>query len=121
MNFETLPGGKRIKLTSEHAEPTPFGVLVVPKGFETDGASIPFWAWPIVGPPIGGPHLRAAVVHDYLCSMAKRDNDYGERVLADAIFFMILYRTPGITRWKRSLMYGAVRTWGRLTYKRVKP
>lgn len=121
MNFETLPGGKRVSLLSELAVPTPLGILIVPKGFITDGASIPRWAWPLVGPPLAGPHFKAAVVHDYLCDRAKENNDYGERVLADAVFYMVLYQTEGVPIWKRSIMYGAVRMWGRMTYKRVKP
>lgn len=38
----------------------------VPKGFETDGATVPRIAWSIVSP--GTRFFEAAVVHDYLLS-----------------------------------------------------
>lgn len=39
--------------------------VVVPAGFVSDGASIPQFAWSIVGAPLGGRYVRASVVHDY--------------------------------------------------------
>ena len=39
--------------------------IVVPKGFVTDGASIPQIFWVFL--PTWGSYSRAAVVHDYLC------------------------------------------------------
>ena len=38
---------------------------VVPKGYITDGASIPKIAWSIVGSPYSRPYLYAAIVHDF--------------------------------------------------------
>lgn len=38
--------------------------LIVPKGFITDFASVPRWAWSIITPT--GLHQDAAVLHDYL-------------------------------------------------------
>lgn len=39
--------------------------IVVPKGFITDGATIPQWLWGLL--PCWGTYSRAAVIHDYLC------------------------------------------------------
>ena len=44
----------------------------VPAGTITDGASVPRAFWSLF-PPIGGRHLRAAVVHDRFCVVRNRD------------------------------------------------
>ena len=36
-------------------------------GNRTDGASIPFWAQPIVGAPFDESYIKAAVIHDHYC------------------------------------------------------
>lgn len=38
----------------------------VPKGFNTDGASIPRFLWPIYGSPMEYPYPLSATLHDYL-------------------------------------------------------
>jgi hypothetical protein len=85
----------------------------VPLGYETDLASIP---WPIsrlLSP--GGPWAYAAVIHDWLC-----DCDGVERAVADAIFWQVMGESPEIGRFRRVLIYCAVRAywicwrrWGR--------
>lgn len=42
--------------------------VCVPKGFETDGASIPRFLWRVCGHPLQYPRVYAALVHDYLYS-----------------------------------------------------
>jgi len=42
-------------------------VIVVPKDFISDGATIPRFLWPKFPPD--GPWLRASVIHDYLYSI----------------------------------------------------
>lgn len=41
----------------------------VRKGAVVDGASIPRWAWSIIGGPWEGPYRNASVVHDWYCSV----------------------------------------------------
>ena len=41
-------------------------VIIVPQGFWTDGASIPRFAWSIVGTPFESDYLQGAVLHDWL-------------------------------------------------------
>ena len=86
--------------------------ITVPKGFHSDGASVPAILWPIIGPPIGSPHLIPAIIHDYLCSKART---YPQRVMSDAIFFHMLwvYEVP---YWKRCAMYLGVRWFGRFIW-----
>lgn len=63
-----LPGSNTIELT----EPLQFfdrrGTLhSVPWHFGSDGASIPQWAWSLVGSPLDRRYRRAAVLHDWYC------------------------------------------------------
>ncbi|TKX30643.1 DUF1353 domain-containing protein [Campylobacter estrildidarum] len=48
---------------------------IVPKGFITDGASIPriFWSF---FPPYRSEYFSACVIHDYLCEKANSRKDY---------------------------------------------
>jgi hypothetical protein len=115
MQFEHIGDSDgHVRLTVEHVQSLPFGfVVTVPAGFVTDGASVPRFCWPFIGPPIRSRYFPAAVVHDFLCV---ESTTYGERVVADAIFFYLLRRLK-IKRWKRGAMYLAVRFWGRYTYQ----
>lgn len=40
---------------------------LVPKGYVSDGASIPRPFWSIIGAPLSGAYRYAAIVHDYFC------------------------------------------------------
>lgn len=84
--------------------------VVVPKGFETDFASVPWWLQPMFTP--AGPWCEAAVVHDWL---------YGQkacsRFLADAIFREAMFRL-GIPMWRRVIAYYAVRLFGGKPWRR---
>lgn len=78
--------------------------VTVPAGFDTDGASIPLGInelW-----KIGGPKMKAAVVHDYFYR-----NHQVEKSVADRVFLEAL-ESVGVGRIKRSLMYWAVCAFG---------
>lgn len=77
--------------------------VCVPDGFVTDFASVPRLFWPIFPP--SGKWNRAAIIHDYLC-----DSKTCSRFLADAIFRECM-RELGVPRWRRVLMYYAVRAY----------
>lgn len=82
----------------------------VPRGFRCDGASIPRILWPIVGHPLDGGPLRAAIVHDWLCGQARTR---AERRFADTCFAWILeeMQVPGL---RRTVMHLAVRIYATL-------
>lgn len=81
------------------------GEVVVPKGFETDFASIPSAVPRRLFDPMR--HGRwAAVVHDYLCRQAQTHTD---RVQADKVFLEILLEDERLQRWRARCMYAAVR------------
>jgi len=83
-------------------------VVAVPKGFETDFASVP--RLPLAHLLAGDTAHAAAVVHDYLYR-----NRIGTRAQADAVFYeaMIALDEPW---WRRWLMWAAVRAGGRATW-----
>lgn len=85
------------------SEPT--GQIAVPKGFETDLASIPqiFWS---MGLAPTGKYDDAAVVHDYLY----RTHIF-KRKVADWVL-LIGMEIRGVPRWKQVAMYFAVRLFG---------
>jgi hypothetical protein len=72
------------------------GIVVVPKGYQTDLASIP-WPYSLVLKP-NGPWERAAVVHDWLCSRSRKEEwaNFGVNYrLADAVFHEAM-KTDGV-------------------------
>lgn len=74
-----------------------------PKGDRTDGASIPPWAWSLVGGPFSGLYLKPAVIHDNLCRMKKI-----LRKLADKVFLRAM-KCNKVNWFKRWLFYRIVR------------
>lgn len=82
--------------------------VIIPIGFVTDLASVPRLFWPIC-PPYGK-HLEAAVLHDFLIR-----NDWS-REKADREF-MHAMRKAGVKRWRRMVMFWAVRAWAILSGK----
>lgn len=86
--------------------------ITVPAGFITDFASIPPWAW-IVATKLG-PWNRPAILHDYLYFSAIFD-----RKTADLLFLAAM-RDRRVVRWRRKLMYIAVRIGGWPSWKRYR-
>ena len=77
-------------------------------GYKFDGASIPRFAWSIIGAPFEPDYCLAACVHDWICEHSHEAGDYQARVIGDAVFFALLKRA-GVSRTRRVLMYMAVR------------
>lgn len=84
-------------------------VVIVPRGFLTDGATVPRLFWGIIPP--WGKYGQAVVLHDYLCEFRGFWN-YGQwetlrREDTDRIFRSALEEL-GVGSFTRNLMYGAV-------------
>ena len=78
-------------------------VYVVPVGYVTDGYSIPsMFAW-----LIKNERIDAALLHDFMCSLASEQDDYKLRRYADKVFREHLLLT-GVSKWKANVMYFAV-------------
>lgn len=80
--------------------------FVIPAYFETDLASIPKIAWPIMAPAHSS-LIRPAIVHDYLY---RKTCDF-TREETDLIFYHML-RNDGVSLTSASIMYYAVRFFG---------
>lgn len=79
--------------------------ITVPKGFKTDGASIPRLFWFVGWRPFDGDTLQASIVHDYLYK-----TDFC-RHFCDQVFLQIMKR-DGVGFIKRTTYYTVVRLLG---------
>lgn len=80
----------------------------IPKGFTTDGASVPRPFWSIF-PPNRTDYLPCAIVHDYLC-------EFGDYKKADQYFHDCLEELK--VHWvARKVMYYAVRAYHIIKYR----
>lgn len=91
---------------------TPFGRIVVPEGFITDGASVPR-IFQNIFPPLDGDYDAAAVLHDYVYQHAvalgrtKADADNLLKAGMEAMH---------TAAWKRFLIYQGVHRGGQLAW-----
>lgn len=83
-------------------------VIEVPAGFVTDLASVPRILWILLPPD--GKYAKAAIIHDYLYDNALRTKAEADRIFLDGMTVL------GVPKWKRMLMYGAVKLFGRGRY-----
>lgn len=99
------------------AEVDELGIAVhVPSGYRSNLASIPWWAWWLIGHPATGEFQDPAIAHDWICELAAQRNVYSIRLIGDALFFHYLY-LRGVPYWKRTLMYLAVRLNGYWSFR----
>jgi hypothetical protein len=61
-----LPEKKKLLVLKDVVYQQDRRVFVVPAGFESDGASIPRFAWSIIGHPFKDEYCLPALLHDYL-------------------------------------------------------
>ncbi|EJQ8214212.1 DUF1353 domain-containing protein [Salmonella enterica] len=83
-------------------------VISVPAGFVTDLASVPRVFWILLPPD--GKYAKAAIIHDYLYDNALRTKKEADKIFLDGMTVL------GVPRWKRTVMYWAVRMFGRGNY-----
>jgi len=84
--------------------------IKIPEGFITDGASIPKFAYSIIGSPWTGKYAKISVVHDFLY----KKHLYPRKV-SDKIFLNGM-KILGVSWWRRRIMYTAVRLGGRFCW-----
>lgn len=108
-----IPDGKRWVVRKEfyyYIDKDEGEKIIVPTGFVTDFASVPRMFWKIF--PQWGKYGNAAVVHDYLyVNQTKKRKD------ADKIFLKAM-EVSGVSLIVRNILYGAVRAFGWLSFKR---
>ena len=111
--LNTMPiDDKYWEVLEEYSYETSKGLVVVPKGFRTDYASVPKIFRNIIN--TYGDHTRAAVIHDWLY---RNGHKLGvSRKEADKVFLEVM-KEQGVGFFKRQLMYRAVRSFGMFSYK----
>ncbi len=110
-----VAGSRVFELTESFRYLSSLGVITVPAGFVTDGASIPKVFWSIMSP--FGEYFEAAVIHDFLYS---RKSEVYDRFVADNIFKEAMYNI-GVPWPTREIIYRAVRLFGWRFFKGEKP
>lgn len=110
-------GSMLVRILEDFKYISSVGVITVPKGFISDGASVPRGLWNIFS-PFDGEYFDAALIHDYLYSKMSSDT-YPEidRQTADAIFKEAMYNLD-VNWMKRGTIYLAVRAGGWASYKK---
>jgi Protein of unknown function (DUF1353) len=88
----------------------------VPEGFIYDGASIPSYFWDAVYTPFTPKVMRGALVHDWLYYTHHVQKEPVSRKIADDIFKKALVE-DGIESLKATMIYLAVRFWGRFHWE----
>lgn len=116
-DLELTPvGPQRWRINSDLVCDTPFGRVVVPRGFVTDGASVPRPVW-FLYPPIDGDYDAAAVLHDWAYRNAELlglNRGQADQLLKEG---MVATGTAGR---KRAAIYSAVRLGGWLPWRRAR-
>ena len=78
---------------------------VVPAGFRYDYASVPRIGWGLL-PPNDPQYAASARIHDYLYETHLYTRWVADHIMLEGFRFM------GVPRWKRMIMYSAVRSCG---------
>ena len=122
---EVLPSGKRFRLYNDftYLWRREYIEIHVQRGFETDFASIPR-SLRIIIPKLGR-YNKAAVIHDaiyqdHIIKLGDHISFIFNRKWAD-ICFLDAMADLGVAKWKRTLMYWAVRIGGFLVWKGHSP
>ncbi|ECG1115158.1 TPA: DUF1353 domain-containing protein [Salmonella enterica subsp. houtenae serovar O:57:z4,z32:-] len=84
-------------------------VISVPAGFVTDLATVPRIFWTLMPPD--GKYAKAAIIHDWMYDNALRTKKEADLIFLDGM------KVLGVPRWKRTIMYQAVRLFGRGNYR----
>lgn len=105
--FEVAAGG-RLALDRDWRITYRGEAYAVPRGFVTDGASVPAWLQWLCGSPLEPPRMYAALVHDWLYSGGDPE---ATRADADDIY-RDLQMALGVPRWKAYAEWAALRLFG---------
>jgi hypothetical protein len=102
-----LDDGRRMKLLSSLTYLDPQGERwIAPEGAIVDGASIPQFAWSVIGGPFEGKYRKASVIHDVACVEKRRPWE-----LVHETFYQGM-RASGVNETTAKIMYAAVYHFG---------
>ena len=85
--------------------------IIVKKGFDFDGASIPKWLWSIYGSPLNGNYVVASLIHDGLYASQKVSKRVSDKIFLDTM------KQSNVGYIKRTSMYLAVTMFGGKDWK----
>jgi hypothetical protein len=104
---EWLPDGRNMKLVEHFAYVDPLGrKWNAPAGSVVNGASIPQFAWSIIGGPFEGRYRDASVIHDVAC----KNKDRPWQDVHEAFYMAML--ASGVETLRAKVMYAAVYHFG---------
>lgn len=102
-----LPDHRSMLLLSDFKYVGPdSSVWISPKGSTVDGASIPKFAWSIIGGPFEGAYRKASVIHDVACDERSKSWQDVHRTFYTAM------RAEGTNPITAKIMYAAVYHFG---------
>ena len=104
---EWLPDGRNMKLVEQFAYVDPRGrKWNAPAGSVVNGASIPQFAWSIIGGPFEGKYREASVIHDVAC----KNKDRPWQDVHEAFYTAML--ASGVEILRAKVIYAAVYHFG---------
>ena len=104
---EWLGNGRNMRLLAPFQYSDECGVnWIAPSGSVVNGASIPEYAWSIIGGPFEGKYRDASVVHDVACEDMTRPWEQVHEMFFQAML------TSGVDRTMANIMYSAVYYFG---------
>ena len=83
--YRRADGETVVVLYADMAYYTSKGCIVVPKGFESDGCSMPRFFWRIFGHPFLMEYLREAILHDWLYKTQIFDRATADRLFREEL------------------------------------
>ena len=110
---ELLPGGRKVRVVESFSYDVGKkggSTIYVPAGFVSDGATIPRFAWPIIGSPLTGKYRAAAILHDYLYYTAKYPRKRCDEIFLEAMTVL------KVNKVKRTIIFWAVRFFGDIAW-----
>jgi len=104
---EWLEPDRKMRLLAPFTFIDPNGVeWQAPRGWVIDGASIPRFAWSVVGGPFDGKYRNASVIHDVACDQKKQPWES----VHEAFYWAML--ASDVEPWRAKVMYAAVYHFG---------
>jgi hypothetical protein len=106
------PFGAKLELVEEFEIRINNQVILIPKGFRFDGASIPNLVWGLINlKPTDAQVLIPALAHDFFYTYHIFSREKSDKLFRDLLV------QNGVNKWKVETMYRAVRMFGWRSWK----
>jgi Protein of unknown function (DUF1353) len=104
---EWIESDRKMRLLAPFTYVDPKGTeWKAPAGWVIDGASIPVFAWSIIGGPYNGKYRNASVIHDVACDQ----KTHPWETVHEAFYWAMM--ASGVEPWRAKVMYAAVYHFG---------